>query len=63
MTRTAEVEKMSLGIPDKCFLLIGHGWAHVPPQRQCTTRAAAEGGKPGEKFKETERTVMNSRGD
>lgn len=32
----------ALIVPDKCSLLIGHGWAHVPPQTQCTTTSAAQ---------------------
>lgn len=35
--------KMSLWVPDKCSLLIGHGWARVPPQKQCTTNVSSRG--------------------
>lgn len=29
-------------VPDICSPLIGHGWARVPPQIQCTITSAAE---------------------
>lgn len=48
-----EQARMSLWVPDKCSLLIGRGWARVPPQTQCTTTSAAEGG--GEENKKWER--------
>lgn len=35
----------NLRVPDKCPLLMGHGWARVPPQTQCTTTSAVERGK------------------
>ena len=47
-TRT-QADKTSLWIPDKCPLLIGRGWARVPPQTQCTTTSAAEGWEENEK--------------
>lgn len=47
MTQAGE---MSLWVPDKCFLLIGHGWARVPPQTQCTTTSAAEGGEENKEW-------------
>lgn len=31
-----------VSVPDICSPLIGHGWARVPPQIQCTTTSAAE---------------------
>lgn len=50
-----QADKASLCVPDKCSLLIGHGWARVPPQTQCTTTSAAEKDKEaGKKLEDKE---------